>query len=61
MNDLQFPRHYKITKIDFKRSGKPNNTLTMEEVDHFLQEFPPQRKYPGPDSFMSGLFQTSME
>lgn len=41
-NDLQFPRNCKITKIDFKRSRKPNNALTVEEVDSFLKEFPPK-------------------
>lgn len=44
MNDLKFPRNYKITEIGFKRTGKLNNALTMEEIDNFLEKLPPQRK-----------------
>ena len=33
----------------------------MEEIDNFLEKFSPQRKSPGPESFTSGLFQTSPE
>ena len=33
----------------------------MEEIDNFLKKFSPWKKSPGPESFMSGLLQTSME